>query len=370
MITLLFMDTERVWRGGQDQLLTLLRGLREHKHRVHLICHPATLLEQRACDAGIGVHPLRIPRELGLVALLRLRKIIGSVRPQVLAFNTPRAIIVGNLASRRSSVRVRLIFRRVSFPLRQSIFTRRKYTWGIDCIVAISDSIKKQLQAGGVPPARIRTIYEGLDLSLYPDREANGKPQDPSHIVIGTLASLSPEKGLDYLVEAASMIPRGQAHMRFVVVGEGECRRDLESRVQEKNLADIFQFTGFQGQTLAYLRSFDVFVLPSLSEGLSSAILAAMAASLPVVATDVGGIPELVRDGENGILVPPRDPAALAAALLRLSRNPEEARAMGQRGRRRVEEEFTLERKIRETEELCSSLLESNTAAYRKGRTT
>ncbi len=362
MISFLFVDTERVWRGGQDQLLTLLRGLSARDHRVDLACHPRTLLEERALETGVRVHRLSVPRELGPISLLRMHSILSEVQPEVLAFNTPRAILAGSLASRRSSVRIRLIFRRVNFPLRRNALTRFKYTWGVDCIIAISQSIGQQLQAGGIPARLIHTIYEGLDLSLYPPRIPHRIPGKSDYFVIGTLASLSPEKGLNHLVEAAALIPYIQDRMRFVIVGGGPCRQELEQQVRERGLCAAFQFTGFKSQTMEYLRSFDLFVLPSLSEGLSSAILAAMASSLPVVATNVGGIPELVRNQENGLLVPPADPAALAAAILRLSDDPETAAAMGRRGRLRVEEEFTLERKIKETEALCFSLLKGKAA--------
>jgi glycosyltransferase involved in cell wall biosynthesis len=358
MISFLFIDTERVWRGGQDQLLTLLRGFCDRRHQVHLVCHPKTLLEERARSAGAVVHPLSIPREIGVSSLVRLRRIISRLRPEILAFNTPRSILPGNLASRHSSVRVRIIFRRVNFPLGENFITRLKYTWGIDCIVAISDSIKQQLQAGGVPSSLIRTIHEGLDLSLYPERETAWTARGPDPIVVGTLASLSPEKGLTYLVKAASLIPYASFRLRFVIVGDGECRGDLERQVRQEGLESIFQFVGFQDQVLTYLNAFHLLVLPSLSEGLSSAILAAMAASLPVIATNVGGIPELVQHGHNGLLVPPRDPIALAEAIQILCDNPRQAREMGKRGRQRMEERFTLERKISETEELCYSLLQ------------
>jgi glycosyltransferase involved in cell wall biosynthesis len=357
MISFLFIDTERVWRGGQDQLLTLLRGLVERGHKVHLVCHPQTLLEQRAREAYAVVHPLAIPREIGILPLIRLRRILAVSQPEILAFNTPRAIILGNLASRGSSVRVRLIFRRVNFPLRDSPITRLKYTRGIDCIVAISESIRQQLQAASVPGRLIRTIYEGLDLSLFPPRRPPDQDSSSRPIVVGTIASLSPEKGLTHLVEAAALIPHAGSRLRFVIVGDGECRADLERQVLDKGLEGIFRFAGFQNQTLPYLYSFDMFVLPSISEGLSSAILAAMAASLPVIATRVGGIPELVQHLSSGMLVPPRDPAALAGAIEHLCDNPQEALEMGRRGRRRMEEKFTIERKIMETEELCASLL-------------
>lgn len=362
MIPFLFIDTERVWRGGQDQLLTLLRGLSERGHAVHLVCPPDTLLEKRARAAGATVHPLSIPREIGVLPFLRLRAIISRARPQIMAFNTPRAILLGNLVSRRSSIRARIIFRRVNFPLHDSFITRLKYTWSIDCIVAISESIKQQLQAGGVPTELIRTIYEGLDLSSFPERKRVPGTAGADLWTVGTVASLSPEKGLSYLVKAASLIPHVASRMRFVIVGDGECRVDLEREVRERGLEKAFTFTGFQNQTLGYFGSFDVFVLPSLSEGLSSAILAAMATALPVIATNVGGIPELVQQGWNGLLVPPQNPVSLARAIQFLCGNPQEAYEMGQKGRKRMEEKFTLQRKILETEALCSSLLKGSAA--------
>ncbi len=357
MISFLFVDSERVWRGGQDQLLTLLRGLILRGHRVSLICHPQTLLEKRALEAGVKVYALAFWKGTALAAPFKCWGILRRLKPDILAFNTPRPILPCNLASRFASVQARIIFRRVNFPLRKNIITRLKYTWGIDCIVAISESIGSQLKAGGVPAERIQTIYEGIDLTPYPREKPaiQRRPGEPK--IVGTLAHLSPEKGLSYLVEAAAMIPSILNRMRFIIVGDGECRGDLESLVRKRRLENCFEFVGFQDTPIKYLNNFDLFVLPSLSEGLSSAILTAMANSLPVVATDVGGIPELIRHGENGLLVPPANAAALAQAIEDLIADPEKAVRMGRRGRELLEERFTLERKIIETEQLCLSLL-------------
>ncbi len=365
MISFLFVDSERVWRGGQEQLLSLLRGLLEHGHLVRLACHPRTLLEERAREIGAEVFPVSVRSEIGPIAFLKLLAVLYRTQPDIVAFNTPRPILIGSIASRLISVRARIIFRRVNFPLRRNPLTRLKYNWGIDCIIAISESIRCQLQAGGIPASRIRTIYEGMDLSPYPKRArpAPGKSETP--VVVGTIAHLSQEKGLTYLIKAAACIPDARTRLRFVVVGDGECRKELEEEVQACGLEACFQFVGFQSRATDYLRSFGIFVLPSLSEGLSSAILTAMASSLPVVATDVGGIPELIRDGENGILVPPKDPGALARAIDRLARNPDERYRMGRAGRDLMEERFTLPRKILETERLCASFLQEKEPASR-----
>jgi glycosyltransferase involved in cell wall biosynthesis len=295
--------------------------------------------------------------EVSLLFFFRLFSAIRRIRPQILAFNTPKPILMGTLASRFSSVCARIVFRRVNFPLHKGIFTLLKYNWGVDCIVAISESIRQQMQLR-VPGSKIRTIYEGIDLSGAPrrNRTETRKPGEPA--VVGTVAHLSPEKGTKYLVEAASLIPNVQERFRFVIVGDGVCLNELKEMAQSKGVSDIFDFAGFRSDTFQYMRSFDMFVLPSLSEGLSSAILEAMANSLPVVATNVGGIPELVYDEENGLLVAPANSAALAIAIQRLAQNPEESIRMGLRGRERIEKQFTLERKISETEKLCSLLLE------------
>jgi glycosyltransferase involved in cell wall biosynthesis len=359
MISFLFVDAERVWRGGQDQLLSLLHGLILRGHTVHLACHPGTLLEKRARAIGVNVHPFTIRFQFGLSAMLRMKRILAHCRPHVLAFNTPRPILAGNLASRFVPVPARIVFRRVNFPLRDSPITRFQYTWGIDCIVAISESIRGQMVAGGIPPSLIRTIYEGIDLSIYPRRTVPNPHQTGDRVVVGTVAHLSPEKGLQFLVEAAALIPSVRSRLKFVIVGDGQCRGELESLVRDKGLSDCFNFAGFQDRTVQATRSFDMFVLPSLSEGLSSAILTAMACSLPVIATNVGGIPELVRNGVTGLLVPPGDPQSLGGAIQQLLDDPDAAFQMGLRGRARAEEHFTLQRKILETEQLCYSLLEA-----------
>jgi glycosyltransferase involved in cell wall biosynthesis len=357
MISFLFIDTERVWRGGQAQLFTLIRGLEQRGHRVHLICYPKTLLGERASKEGIHVHPLAFRSEIGLISLFRIAALIRAIKPEILGFNTPKPILIGNLASRFTSVHARIIFRRVNFPLRKGLMTRLKYNWGIDSIIAISESIKAQLQADGVAPARISTIYEGLDLEGCEPRRTPIAKEPGEPLLLGTVAHLSLEKGLTYLIEAAALIPEVQSRMRFVIVGDGRCRKELEGQVRARNLAQCFRFEGFQEQTIQYFESFDIFVLPSLSEGLSSSILTAMAMGLPVIATKVGGIPELISDGENGLLVRPADSVGLAEAIRRLAAHPEERFRMGQMGRARMEKQFTLQRKIDDTERLCESFL-------------
>jgi glycosyltransferase involved in cell wall biosynthesis len=360
MISIMFVDTERHWRGGQDQLYSLLEGLIKRAYSVHLVCYPGCALEERTRRLGVPVHPIKIHTEIDPLFALKFWGVIHKVKPDILAFNTPRAILAGNLASRFAPVKRRIIFRRANFPLHRTVFTKIKYNWGIDCIVAISQSINAQLQIVGVPARRIKTIYEGIDLKQYPTLPATSRNRGASPLTVGCLAHLSPEKGLDHLIEAAALIPQVASCFHFVIVGEGRCRASLERLVLERGLGDCFQFEGFQERTNDYLKTFDIFVLPSISEGLSSAILQAMATSLPVLATDVGGIPELVIDHHNGRLVPAGNAAALAAALQQMAEDPQALTRMGQAGRERLEKHFTNDLKIAETEKLFAALMKQS----------
>ncbi|MBN2320668.1 MAG: glycosyltransferase [Acidobacteria bacterium] len=357
MLSFLFIDSERVWRGGHVQIFTLIQGLHHRGHRVHLVCFPGTTLETQARDLGISVHTIAIRSEAGVISLFRLYSVLRSVRPDFLAFNTPKPILLGKLASRFAPTGARIIFRRVDFPLRRNFISRMKYTRGIDCIIAISQSIKARLQQGGVPASLIKTIYEGVDLSLFPEYPEPEKRPPDARVTVGAVSHLSHEKGLSYLVEASALIPDVKRRARFIVVGDGPCREELQNLVRDKGLESCYYFAGFQTVTSDLLKDFDIFVQPSLSEGLGSAIMEAMACSLPVIGSRVGGIPELVRDGENGLLVPPADAENLSKAMQQLLNNPENCRKMGMEGRKRVEAEFTIERKILETEKLCNTLL-------------
>lgn len=356
-LSILFVDSERRWRGGQAQLFPLLQGLQSRGHSIHLVCFPGTSLENRARKLGISVHPAAIWSEIGLISFIRLFFIIRKTHPDILAFNTPKPILIGNLASRFSPVGARIIFRRVIFPLRQNRISRLKYTWGIDRIIAISSSIKSQLQKGGIPDSLIEIIFEGIDIKAYPENPVSRTRLKSGRITVGTVSHLSPEKGLHNLIEAASLIPDVKNRFQFVIAGDGSCRPELETLVREKGLESCFQFLGFRSDSHLIMKDFDLFVLPSLSEGLSTAIMEAMANGLPVIGSNVGGTPELVHNGYNGILFPPGDSAKLAAAIQELTENAENLSLMGRRGRKRIEETFTLERKILETEKMCHTLL-------------
>jgi len=176
--------------------------------------------------------------------------------------------------------------------------------------------------------------------------------------VIGTAAVLEERKGHRFLLEAAAELKRQGRRLKYRIAGDGSQREKLERLAQSMGLQQDVEFLGFVSDVPAFLSAIDIFVLPSLFEGLGVAVLEAMAAARPVVASDTGGLRELVADGETGLLAAPGDSIALARAIAQLASQPERMRAMGASGRARVEKYFTMEKMARENESYYYDLLE------------
>jgi len=222
-------------------------------------------------------------------------------------------------------------------------------------VVANSSAARDQLVREGVPPDRLRLVPNGLD----PVRFAPGPPrQDIRRIVM--VANLRPEKGHDTLLAAAPRILARYPDASFTFVGEGPQREKLEMLVRALGLTGRVQFLGESQDPAPILASHDLFVLPSRSEAFPNALIEAMATALPVVATDVGGIPEVVRPGVNGRLVPPDDVGALADAVLTLMDDPAAAAALGQAARADVERHYTIDRMVERFEQLYLAEIETH----------
>ena len=356
-LKILYLDSDMVWRGGQEQLLTLMQGLKARGHQVLLATPTHSALAQKAPQSDIPTLPFKQRNELSPLAFGQLWKILHQGDFDVIHSNTPRVILVAGLTSQLCRVPVRVSSRRVNFPLRSPL-SRLKYNWAQEKIITVSTSVRDTLLRGGVRPERIKVIYEGVDLNWI-DLQKPSPLTAKDGLVVGTVAHMSPEKGHDILLQAASKLVLQFPHITFVLVGGGELASELARKTAQLGIEDKVIFTGFRSDCEALVKSFDIFCLPSLSEGLSSAILIAMANRLPVVATTVGGIPELVIDGQTGFLVAPNHPENLASALSQLVQSPSLRQQMGDAARRRVEESFTLKRKLDQTERLYRQLLAS-----------
>jgi glycosyltransferase involved in cell wall biosynthesis len=214
-----------------------------------------------------------------------------------------------------------------------------------DAVFAVSEQVRKHcIEVDRIDPERVQTIYNGLDLSEwdYSDRAET----TPSRPLITTVGNIRRVKGHDIFIQAAASVVRQYPNAIFSIAGgvlDPDYFKELQDLVRDLGLTDCFYFAGAVTDLHQHLSAADVFVLPSRSEGFSNAIIEAMAASLPVVATNVGGNAEAVKDGINGLLVPPDDSMALAKAIAHLLSDPSQARKMGIAGKTIVAENFTTE---------------------------
>jgi glycosyltransferase involved in cell wall biosynthesis len=233
-----------------------------------------------------------------------------------------------------------------------------------DCVLVNAEAIREALVKEGYAPCKIVVIRNGIMLSRFGKRQRGGLLRQElglplSAPLVMVSSRLNQMKGIQYFLDAAVILAQRFPEARFLVVGDGESRTELEAYAGRVGLGRRVVFTGFRCDVPELLSEAEVSVLPSLSEGLSNALLESMAAGVPVVATRVGGNSEVVQDGLTGLLVPARDSAELAGATGRLLENKNLAATFGQAGLRRVQELFSMERSVHQTEHLYERLLEA-----------
>jgi glycosyltransferase involved in cell wall biosynthesis len=259
--------------------------------------------------------------------------------------------------------------RRVDFHLKHHAFSKWKYRH-VDVFIAASHLIASILVQDGIAADRIDVVHDGVNLALIdkqPPLDAHASFWLPAGApLIGNVAALVPHKGQRHLVEAAARVVRRIPDARFLIVGEGELRPVLERQIRDLGLDRHVTLAGFRSDALGLMKSFDVFVMSSVTEGLGSAVLEAMACERPVVATRTGGLPEAVEDGRTGLLVPPRDEAALEDAIVRLLADPALRKELGQAGRARVAQQFSVDHLVAGTARVYETRLQARRSRSRE----
>jgi len=355
MMYSLHVDTARTWRGGQNQVLLTVNGLRAIGQRATLVAHPDGELRRRVAE-GLDLIPLAPRTEMDLSAAWKFSRLIKRLNPDVIHAHDPHGVAMASFAlslgGSAASGPALIASRRVDFHLKGNSLSRWKHRQ-VDCFVAASEAIRQILLHDGVEADRAVTVHEGIDVEhvVAADpvniHEAFWLPHQAP--VVGNVAALVPHKGQRYLIEAAHLVVQEIPDARFVILGEGELREQLERQVHDHHLEKHVLLPGFRTDVLGCIKGFDLFVMSSVTEGLGTSLLDAMACSRPIVATTAGGIPEVVEDGVNGLLVPPRDARALADAIIRALRDPSLRQRFGTAGLARVKARFTVERMVEQT---------------------
>ncbi len=341
LLKILHVDPERNWGGGEAQVFGLVSYLATKGHRNDLLCHPEGRLFAEAARVKAGRIPMVVRNDLDLRAVAGIRRQIDEVNYDIVHLHTKRAHALSLWLSHRKPLPKYVVTRRMDYPERRTWYTRCLYNRRVDGVVAISQNIFDGLVDAGVERRKIRLIHSGIDPSRFAAPDPTAKARYPVGAV-GCLAVLEERKGIEFLLEAAKHLQSRGVRLKWLIGGDGSLREKLENKARALGLGDSVTFLGFVSKPEEFLGGIDIFVMPSLFEGLGVAALEAMAAGKPVVASRVGGLAESVLEGQTGLLVPPRDGRAIADAVAKLIADSLGARNMGLRGRQRVLENFTL----------------------------
>jgi glycosyltransferase involved in cell wall biosynthesis len=344
-IRVLHVDTERGWRGGERQTLWLAAEMARRGHESVVAARLGEPLAARASAAGLSVVDCRPVSELDPRAAWRLRREILSRRIDVVHAHTAHAVAIGAMATLATGVPL-VVARRVDFPLRGNAGTRWKYGRAAR-IVAVSNAVANVLVAGGVARSRIDVVPDGVDLrrTVEPATAATlaACGVAPNRPLVVQVAQLVGHKDPVNFVRAMAYANRGSTKLQALLVGDGPLRPEVTDEIRRLSLVDVIHLTGFRDDADSLLAAASVACLSSREEGMGSVLLDAMAFGRPIAATIAGGIPEVVVDGESGLLAERENPEALGAAIARLANDRALSDRLAEGGRRRVRE-FSVER--------------------------
>lgn len=353
----ILVTTNQLDLGGAEHFVVrLANGLHERGHRLWVAAEPGPLASLLASGVSFLPVPGRSKSPWGLLKLSRaFAGAIAEHRIEIVHANSPTTALAARMARGSQGPAVLTtahgIWKDWTKPAVAALFSL-----GSDRVMGCSQALTSDLIRHGLSPRKALTVHNGIPFReeavnpqerLQTRRELGIAPEDP---VILVTARLAEQKGLTYLLDAMPAVWRGYPEARLLIAGEGPLAEMLAERAGR--LGDRIRLLGPRSDVPRLLAAADIYCLPSIDEGLPLALAEAMAEGLPAVATRVGGIPELIRDGVTGFLVPARDPERLAERLLLLLSNPGLRQRLGRAGRASVRAEFTLERMIGRFEEV------------------
>ncbi len=327
--------------GAEVHVTALAQALAARGDHARVFCPTGRPLVAYLQARGIEPLSWKTTGKIDPATVLRLANLIRAERLELIHAHLSTASFLGSLAARMTGV-----------PCVATVhgFTSLFWYGMAHRLIAVSAAVRDHLLTQGIPAERIRVVHNGISLTRYtsvPAAEAKralGLPADAP--VAGVVGRLSPEKGQAVALEAWTRVAAARPGARLLLVGAGADDDALRVRAAELGLEALVHFAGFQDDPAPYLSACDVVLVPSLKEGLGFAALEAMALERPVVASNTGGLPEAVADGETGLLVPPGDASALADAVLALIADPTRRAALGRAGRARVEAHFDADRQF------------------------
>lgn len=329
------IDSHRAWGGGQAQSLGLALALAARGEETWFVAEPGSELAARLRTTHLPWEAIPLRGLPGVAAIRHLARRLAQLKPDIVHVHESASHLVAGIAARRAQVPRIVVTRRTESPIRRGWLGRAKYSLYCDRLICISEAIRARCLAAGLPDSLMAVIPDSVDCRHFDPGSQQGPAPDgePTILAVGRLAA---SKGYRVLLRAMGEVLRTAPEAQLLICGRGAEELALRAQTRSLELGDRVQFLGFVPDVRAVLARADVFVMPSLSEGLGVAALEAMAMAKPAVVSDVGGLPELVVHGETGVVVPAGNASALADALLDLLGDRDKARLMGEAARKRA----------------------------------
>ena len=367
-IRILHLITELELGGAENLLLNICRKLDKKKFNILVgyIYGPGTLANQFR-RAGVRVIDLSRKGKIDPLLMFRLTFLMRKERIRIVHTHLVHASVVGRVAAKLAGVEILVTTRHYAYQPKEKTLTRwleRKSAKLNHMTIAISQAVRDYLiEREDYDIKKVTVIYNAVDLKLFDSSIVERPAANAQNHVIGSVGHLYPQKGHDVLIQGMSQIVREFPETQLMIIGNGPQRLMLEHLAQRQKVSDRIAFLGSKSppEVIEILRNVDLFVLASNWEGFGIAVIEAMAAGKPVVATAVEGLREVIEDGRTGFLVPPGKPHALAEKVIYLLRNRNVSIEMGKEGRKRVEILFSLDSMIVKLENLYRNLLNQKT---------
>jgi glycosyltransferase involved in cell wall biosynthesis len=365
--------------GGARGFMQLAKGLIGHGYKVFVACVPSGELAPLLKAVGIEVLPVDFKSKNVLGDIYQLYGHLRIHTIDIVHSQGGRADFYSRMAAKMLKSKVK-IMSTIQMPVKgYDVGVLRKGAYHffdrfseryVDRFIVVSEVLRETLLSSHkILPDKVIKIYNGIELDEY---RPNGKEvrSQKSEVrrefglaknvpVIGAIGRMVWQKGFEYLIECVPEIVRMYPDAKILLVGDGLLRERLEALSEQLRVRDNVIFTGFRSDIKEILSAIDILVIPSLLEGFPMITLEGMAMAKPIVATNIAGITEQITDGVNGILVPPKDPSDIVKAVIRVLNDRETARTMGLAARKKVEQEFSVEKMISETEKVYLSLLKA-----------
>lgn len=368
---ILHLGNEKSWRGGENQIFQLIGGLKSEYFVENWLAYPQTSPALERFSHLCPVLPLPSANPYDPRSVLRLSHWIKTNQIHIIDAHSSGAHTLALLVKKICPAVKLVVHRRVDNPLKNRFFTKKKYlNQQVDRFVAISYFIGHLLEEFGVSKNKITVVRSAVNSQAYSQINRQNNHQlwtqklglNMDTLLVGSVAALSLQKGPDIFLQSIAEFKKysPQTKIHFILAGTGTLEKPLRKLAKNLKIESNISFVGFIKEVPELISALDIMVLPSRNEGLGTVILDAMWAETPVIATQVGGIPEMVEDNKTGLLVPNENPQALAKALSHLLSSPQKQKILVEEAKKRIQQEFSLSSMIRGNWGVYESLMQSS----------